>query len=98
MRADDTVVTAGGGGGVVELRLWASGDGTLIAYATNRERGNRYNIQVAVVYDPLTGAKVAELPDDSGGRLALSPDGRYVVTGNSDSTALVWRVAERPKK
>src|SRR5262249_42195895 len=124
-----------------------SGDGTLVAYSTNRVRGNRYNIQVAVVYNPLTGAKVAELPDDSGGRVALSPDGKtwrgpardalmfwdvfagellarhkgppadraypvvsfaeviryspdgkYVVTGNSDSTALVWRVPEQPKK
>jgi WD40 repeat protein len=124
-----------------------SGDGTLIAYWTNEERGNRFNIKVAVVYNPITGRKVAQLPDDSGGRLALSPDGKilvsangddlcfwdvfageriarykgpaadrayhvvsfaeviwfspdgtYVVTGNSDSTALVWRVPERPKK
>jgi RNA polymerase sigma factor (sigma-70 family) len=47
------------------------------------------------VYDVATGAVLAKFPGHSGtvGVVAFSPDGRTLVSGSTDTTALVWDVS-----
>jgi RNA polymerase sigma factor (sigma-70 family) len=67
-----------------------SGDGTRIAFThlTPDDAGNRMQ---AVVYDPVTGTKLCDLPPGSGGRVALSPNGEVLAAaGLTDLT--FWSV------
>lgn len=67
-----------------------SGDGTLIAYSVVKSQGNRQTYR-AQVYDPVTGRKITELSDGSGGRVALSPDGKMLAAAGLEDLTF-WDV------
>jgi WD40 repeat protein len=87
--------------GLVRLRLPRSGDSAdTLAFSPDGRLLAVSDAARVLVYDVATGAEVAKFVGHEGqvSRLAFAPDGKTLVSGSTDSTALVWDLAAARKE
>ena len=74
---------------------WPENARTYHIIASDRLMAITKNDEVALL-DPLTGKKYRRFKNGGGwiGCLAFSPDGKRLVTGHEDTTALVWDISD----